>query len=129
MTGALKIAALALLAAFLLVVLKELGFKGARLFGAVSVVGIVFAAIEGVSALSAEVANIANIGGLGDTAKNILKIIGVGYVFGISAELCRELGENGVASAVQTAGRVEILLICLPFVSEITRIGAELISK
>ena len=52
-----------------------------------------------------------------------IKIMGVGYVFGIGADICRELGEGGVANALLGVGRVEILLICMPAFSEIFELG------
>jgi len=62
-----------------------------------------------------------------DYAKAIIKIIGAGYVFGIGADICRELGEVGVGSAVLVAGRIEIFAITLPYFKKILDIGAELL--
>ena len=128
MTGAYEIIALSLICVFLALILKEIGFKGARLLSTVAMVAIIFAATEGIGSLRRLVFDAASVGGVENEAKCILKIIGVGYVYGICADVCREIGENGVANAVQVAGRVEILLISAPFIAEIISLSTGLIS-
>ena len=41
---------------------------------------------------------------------------GVALMSHVTAELCRECGENSVAGFAELAGKVEILLLCLPLV-------------
>ena len=41
---------------------------------------------------------------------------GVALMSHTTAELCRECGENSVAGFAELAGKVEILLLCLPLV-------------
>ena len=57
----------------------------------------------------------------------IVKIVGAGYIFGIGADVCRELGEGGIANGVAVAGHVEIFVITLPFLKKILDFGTELI--
>ncbi len=56
---------------------------------------------------------------IADSAAEIIdgatKILGLGYVFGICSDVCRELGENGVANSILVVGRVEIFLATLPY--------------
>jgi hypothetical protein len=56
-----------------------------------------------------------------------LRLVGVGYVYGASAEISRTMGQSEVASALEVVGRVEILLIAVPYIKEIITLGAELI--
>ena len=56
---------------------------------------------------------------IADSAAEIIdgatKILGLGYIFGICSDVCRELGENGVANSILVVGRVEIFLATLPY--------------
>ena len=123
-----RIVAIALLSAFLILVLKEMGFKGARLVSAVATVTVLFYAMQSVKELFSGIEEAARIGGVTDVSKNIMKIIGIGYIYGIASDICNDLGENGVASALKVAGRVEILLVCIPFVTRIIGTAADMLS-
>lgn len=125
MSGWVKAVAYVFITLFLGVVLRELGFKGVRfvtLLGTVSLIGVCVLCIGDV---------IDMIPGLGNIQKEytvaMLKMVGVGYAFGICSDVCRELGETSLAGAVCLFGRVEILVISLPFIKRIVEKGVELI--
>lgn len=124
----LKITAMGILLALMGILLRSFGFRGAGAFAALGVASLVsFAAKEltglfglfGYSNLFSEEA-MTYVGG-------IMKIVGAGYVFGIGADICRELGESGIANGVLVAGRVEIFAITLPYLEKILDVGAELL--
>ena len=111
--SALKVCGGALLAAIVGFVLSELGFRGKRVVSSfVIIIFLLFfvdAAADAVSMILAipideerEAINIA------------LKIVGVGHAFNICADVCAELSEAGLATAITLVGRIEILLIVLP---------------
>ncbi len=64
-------------------------------------------------------------GGLSDALSAILRMLGVGLLTSFTADLCRDLGEGTLASRVELCGRVEILLLCLPFLSELLSLAVE----
>ena len=125
MSALWKVLAYALITLFLGVVLRELGFKGTRLvvlLGTVTLLGVfvlyigeLFDMLPGVGEENREY------------AVAMLKMVGVGYAFGICSDVCRELGEGTLGSTVCLLGRVEILLICLPFIKRIIERGVELL--
>lgn len=49
----------------------------------------------------------------------ILKIIGVSYLAGISAELCKDAGENAVASKIELAGKLIIMFMSMPIINNL----------
>ena len=51
-------------------------------------------------------------GAAGDYAELAVTAVGIAMLCGICADLCRECRETALATAVETAGRVEILLLC-----------------
>lgn len=115
----IKVCGGAILVAVLGFILSELGFRGKR---ALVTLGIVIFLLIFLDSLSEAVAKITSfpldeIGG--EALKQALKIIGVGHAFNISSDICAELSEGGIATAIITVGRIEILLIMLPTVVEL----------
>ncbi len=121
----IKIAFLGLVFAFSAVLLKNLGWRGASVFTSLGIVMLlselcgVFSEINKLSELWET---------LGEGGIAIFKILGIGYLFGISSEICRELGEGGISSALTLAGRFEIIAVALPFISEIFSLALSLVS-
>ena len=52
-------------------------------------------------------------------ASLMLKALGVGLTVKLTGDLCREVGEETLAGGVEMAGRLEILLLCLPLMKEL----------
>ena len=121
----LKVLAYAFITLFLGVVLKELGFKGTRLVVLLGTVSLIGASVLYIGEL------IGALPGVSDSGKEyavaILKIVGVGYAFGICSDICRELGEATLSNAVCLFGRIEILMISLPFIKRVVEKGTELL--
>ena len=121
----MRIIAYVLITLFLGLLLKELGFRGATLvivLGTVSVVGMavlslgrIFTLLPGVDAQNEEY------------VEAMLKILGVGYVFGMCSDVCSQLGEGSLSSAVTLCGRVEIIALSIPFIKRIIEKGIELL--
>ncbi len=121
----LKACFLGLVFCFCAVLLKNLGWRGAPVFAALG-----FAVLLG--ELPRHLSEIAKLSFgwevLGESAAAIFKIIGIGYLFGISSEICRELGESGISTALSLVGRFEIIAVALPFISEIFSLAMSLVS-
>ncbi|MBE6541917.1 MAG: hypothetical protein E7672_05675 [Ruminococcaceae bacterium] len=54
----------------------------------------------------------------GGYASYILRALGITYITYISSEICKSAGEAAIAGYVETAGRVEIIILCLPLFRE-----------
>ena len=106
--------------------LKALGTRAAAIFSALCVVIIL---IEGVGRLSGIFSALFGtvFAEHTDILSACLKVAGAGYLFGVTSDVCRTLSEDGIAKAVEVVGRVEILLLVLPFIKEIIDMGAQLI--
>ena len=105
--------------------LRNFGWKGAPVFSALAIVVILSELSFAVSELTSFFSFLSS-SGMGDLSAVALKILGCGYLFGICADLCRELGEGGIAKAVEVVGRAEIIIIVLPFLKEFINSGGEL---
>ena len=118
-------AALGLLVVILSLLLREAGFRSARL---VSLVGIVL--ILGLAVLKMDdILDMLSLGGrvgeMGEELGTVLKIVGSGIVFGLIADAARDMGESGVSSAILVVGRVEIFAISVPYLVKLLDLVAE----
>ena len=125
MSYAVKIVAYVLITLFLGVILRELGFKGSRLvllIGTVSLLGATAVYIGDLLGMLGEIGEVGE-----EYTVAILKIVGVGYIFGVCSDICAELGEGVLGNTVCMFGRVEIMILSTPFLKTILEKGIELI--
>ncbi len=123
----IKLCMMAVLMAVVGTVLSGLGCKYKGVFSVLCAVILLSGLGEGLSRLFSGVLGLSEAAGISDVAACALKIVGVGYVFGISSEVATELGEGGVARTLLLLSKCEMLLIVLPYLNEILSFGMELI--
>lgn len=71
------------------------------------------------SPLTAYLRQLTETTGLSDYAGFLLKALGIAVLTQICADVCRDAGENGIGNGVELAGKMEILILCLPLIGEI----------
>ena len=49
----------------------------------------------------------------------IIRAVGVTYLTGSACEICRSAGEQGIAGTIETVGRAELLVMCIPLFREL----------
>lgn len=49
----------------------------------------------------------------------LLKIIGIAYIAEFGSEICRDAGESAIASKVELAGKVIIIVLAVPIVTSL----------
>lgn len=86
------------------------------------------AAVTTASPLVAYLSSMMGRDGVGKYAEILMKALGIAVLTQCCAELCRECGESGAASGVELAGKVQILLLCLPLVNEILSVAESLLT-
>ena len=122
----MKIIGYALVTLFLVVILREVGFRGARLLSLVGAVGVLGACIAGAEEIGAVFESLGQ-GVPNEYVVSIMKIMGVCYSSGICADVCLEFGEVSLSNAVTLFGRIEMLAISAPCALSILKRGIELI--
>ena len=125
MSGWIRAIAYVAITLFLGAVLKELGFKGSRLVMLLGTVALLIVALTYIAEVLAMLPTLAEADK--EYAAVMLKMVGIGYAFGICADVCRESGESTLAGAVSLLGRLEILMLSLPYIKRIVEKGVELI--
>ncbi len=109
------------------VLLRSFGWRGAPVFACIAALLLLSSAVSGLAPLAGSEIFKKYGSSLEAPVSACLKILGLGYLFGIVSDICRELGEGGIAKAVEIVGRVEIIAVIIPFFEEIIRLGVELI--
>ena len=122
-----KICLFALLSALLSFLLERLGFRSGGLFALLCTLLMLCSMAESLGDMLGGIMTLANRAGITDAASCALRAVGLGYVFGFTADLCASLGEGAIASAVTVAGRVEIFLVAYPYFERMVALGAELL--
>ena len=64
--------------------------------------------------------------GISEYISLVLKALAIGYAVGLTADLCRDMGETRIATGLELLGRAEIMLICLPSLTEIIELAIDL---
>lgn len=117
MTDILKIAAVAIIAAICAVVVKknvqELGLVLALMAGAL----ILSYALGAVQSVRDVLDTLADTAGLSPAVLSpVIKTVGIAIITHVSAEVCRDAKESGIASFLETAGAACALFVALPLV-------------
>ena len=110
---------LALICLICSVIMKNLGSKATPVLISVVVVGVIRMYGESLAELVGGLFSLADSTDGSLYIATAIKILGVGYVGGICSDVCRELGEGGLAGAVTLAARLETLVLTFPFIEKI----------
>ena len=124
----LKICGVGVLCAFCGMILKKMNGElapllrvcgGVLIFGAlVGTLTEILSALEG-SFLSEETVTYANL---------MKKALGIAIVTKISSDVCRDTGESAIGGCVELGGKLIILSLCLPLVTELAGYAKELLA-
>ncbi len=57
----------------------------------------------------------------------LLKILGIAYIAEFGAQICRDAGEGTIASKVEMAGKILILLLALPIFTAVLQVVMRLL--
>lgn len=113
----LQIVAVGLIATVLIVVVKSQRPELAVLLG-VAAGAILFLMVLGkISAVISIVKDLANKAGINMVYLSIiLKIVGVAYIAEFGAQICRDAGEGAIATKIEFAAKILILVLAMPIV-------------
>ncbi len=117
----LQIVGLGLMAAIFIVLVKEGDSKVAGVLISVTVGVIIFLfvlpKISAVINLLKNLANKANINTF--FLAIILKIIGIAYIAEFGAQICRDTGEGAIATKIEFAAKIFIMVLAIPIIASI----------
>ncbi len=64
-----------------------------------------------------------------DYIKIILKIIGIAYMVEFGKDICSDAGQTSIASKIEMAGKITILVISLPVITSLLEVVSVLVWK
>ena len=122
-----KICGIALIGAALAFIMKNYGWRGASLISIAGMLTLLLSLGQYFEKISVFFDTAMGSSTMNTAAESVLKVLGIGYFSGICSDICRELGEVGIASVMALLFRLEMLTVVFPMVIEIMNIGLELV--
>ncbi|TVX92788.1 stage III sporulation protein AD [Paenibacillus agilis] len=115
-----QIVGLGLIAAILVLVVKEQKPMFAFLISAFAGIVIFLFLIGKIETVIEVLNSLAERSGIEPVyVKTILKIIGIAYIAEFGAQVVRDAGQDGIASKIELAGKVLIIVMAIPIISVI----------
>lgn len=128
MESVVKIAAVAIIAALCAVVIKkqvpEIGLVLGLLAGAL-ILSFSMPALKSIKELMETLADAAGLSPAVLTP--VVKTVGIAILTKLTAEVCRDAKEGGIAAFVETAGAAGALFVCLPLMDAVLSMIGELL--
>ncbi len=125
--SAVKISMLAVMGLVLILIVKQ--WKSDLLPLLRMGITILFATLmlRAVTPLLDTLGHLTEAGGIGSYTGTLLDALGIAVLCEICSGICRDAGESGIASGVELAGKVELLLLSLPLIEKVLSAARELI--
>jgi len=123
----LRIIGVAVLVAMLAFIFKELKKEYAAI---ILVAGGIFITIWGLTLVFPVINYIRELTGTGEIAEYfniILKVLGISFLVQVGADICRDLGEESIATKVEFAGKAAVLAVSLPVLRNVINMGFDLL--
>lgn len=116
----IQIVGLGLIATVLIMVVREQKPMFAFLLAAFTGLFIFLYVIGKIEAVITVLEDLANKSGIPSIyLKTVLKIIGIAYIAEFGAQIVRDAGQESVASKIEAAGKVFILVMAIPIIGAI----------
>lgn len=124
----LKIIAVGLVTCFAILIIKPIKTDFAIMLGIVGGLIILALVINYMSSVFSAFNSIISKTGLNKNLFTfILKIVGIGYLTEFAASLCYDCGNNGIAEKMLFGGKIVLLVMSLPIITDILEIVTELL--
>lgn len=129
MEGMVKVAAVGVTAVVLCAVLRRQNPELALLLGLCAGLWMLWSAAGALGAVVALMEELAQMAGLSEELlEPVVKTVALAILTQVTAEICRGVGESGVAAFVETVGTAFALVAALPLVRAVTVLIAEMLT-
>ncbi len=123
-----KIIAIGLISCVATMIVKPVRSDFAIIIGIAGGMIILAMIVNYFTGVLATIKNIINVTGLNSSIYTVLlKIIGIGYLVEFSAGLCSETGNSGLGDKIMLGGKIVIMVMALPIITNILNIIMELL--
>lgn len=126
----MAIAAVAVITAFLAVMLRRLHPEQAMAVTLIAGILMVTAALGAMAPLLSDIQTMLEASGLtGEYVQILFKALGICVITQLASDACRDAGEQGLAAKTELAGKLTLLALALPMFQKIGGIALSLIEK
>ena len=126
--GILELSGVALISVFLILLLRELRGNFALPVRLCATLVLFAAALSLYLPLLSAVRELLAGAGMADFAAPLVRGAGVALICECTASFCRDMGEGSIADGVLFFGRLEILVLALPYLKNLLSSAGELLS-
>lgn len=124
----IKIAAVAIIAALCAVVVKKQVPEIGLVLGLLAGTLILSFSVPALKSIKELIETLADTAGLSPAVVTpVIKTVGIAIVTKLTAEICRDAKESGIAAFVETAGTAGALFVCLPLMEAVISTIGELL--
>ena len=123
----IRIAGIAVCTAAAAIVLKQYRPEAALVVSLLGGIVILASAAGTLGEAVGDVTALAGMTGIGEYGGTMLRALGCAVVTQISADVCRDAGENALASKVELAGKTALVMTAIPVAREIVGFAASLV--
>lgn len=120
---AFKIPLLCLLAALIIVFLKQYKSEYAMLTALAAGVVVLGLLLGYAAPLLEQLCGLADQTAAADYFKTALKALGISYITAFAADSCRDFGQSALAAKAELAGRCAVFLLSLPLLSAVLELA------
>ncbi len=114
-----KIVGIAITGAILSLSLKDYRQELSVCIGIITGIILLISVAEGLGGIFSQTEQIILKSGVKtDYLTAILKVVGISFITQFSAEVCRDAGQNAIASKLEISGKILILTFTLPIISD-----------
>ncbi len=126
MTDIVKIGAIAVCSTLLILILRQKNPLYATLTALAAACLMIFFSLDSFGSIFESFTSLFERGGIdSEYYKSVVKVIAVAYFTEITAALCRDAGENGIATKLELGGRVSVLILTMPAVTNLLEVIIE----
>lgn len=130
MEDIIKITVIALVAVVLYIIVKQVRAEYAVFVEICSVAVVAVFALNYATDMLYQASSFIELSGVGtDCIKILIKSLGIAVVTQISGDVCRDNGNSALASCLEMAGKVVIILLALPIIQSVSQLAIELINS
>ncbi len=115
----IRVCALALVCAIGALILKGINSQSVSALRICGIIAVLGTAAAAAGVIFTQVSELVDTSAVGEYAVRMMKALGLALLSGIGADICRDCGENTVATGVETVGNLSILSLCIPLFSEL----------
>ena len=124
----IKVIAVGIITAICVVILKQVKPEMVIVTIIAGTIVILFLIMEAVGGIFAEYKFLLDKTGLNSGIfTSVLKVIGVGYLVEFAGDICNDAGVGSISQKILLAGKVLIIIMCLPVIKNLINIILEFI--